>query len=144
MFSLTGAALAMFFVIPKANRKVYGSSIISAAIVSFLSGVTEPIEFTFLFVAPLLYVFHALFAGLQNMLMYLFNFGSVRTRGSVIITWLIINPINYKLISNVWGTMVLGPIVGVIYFAVFYFMIKKFDYKTPGRQEGGLTHLVSK
>ncbi|WP_434328594.1 PTS transporter subunit EIIC [Mycoplasma capricolum subsp. capricolum] len=144
MFSLTGAALAMFFVIPKANRKVYGSSIISASIVSFLSGVTEPIEFTFLFVAPLLYVFHALFAGLQNMLMYLFNFGSVTTRDSGIITWLIVNPINYKLISNVWGTLVLGPIVGVIYFAVFYFMIKKFDYKTPGRQEGGLTHLVSK
>ncbi|MBY7704944.1 PTS transporter subunit EIIC [Vibrio harveyi] len=86
MFSLTGAALAMFFVMPKANRKVYGSSIISAATVSFLSGVTEPIEFTFLFVAPVLYIFHAIFAGIQNMLMYVFNFASVTTRGSGIIT----------------------------------------------------------
>ncbi|KNG79229.1 PTS transporter subunit EIIC [Mycoplasma sp. HU2014] len=144
MFSLTGAALAMFFVMPKANRKVYGSSIISAATVSFLSGVTEPIEFTFLFVAPVLYIFHAIFAGLQNMLMYVFNFASVTTRGSGIITWLIVNPINFKLISNVWGTLVLGPIFGAIYFVVFYFMIKKFNYKTPGRQEGGLTHLVTK
>ncbi|WP_434329466.1 PTS transporter subunit EIIC [Mycoplasma capricolum subsp. capricolum] len=144
IFSLTGATLAMFFVIPKANRKVYGSAIISAGAVSMLSGVTEPIEFTFLFVAPVLYLIHIFLSGFQNMIMYLFNFGSVTTRGSGIITWLIVNPANFRLIQNVWGTWIIGPIMGGIYFAIFYFIIKKFDYKTPGRQEGGLTHLVSK
>ncbi|WFQ91388.1 PTS sugar transporter subunit IIC [Mycoplasma feriruminatoris] len=144
VFSLSGATLAMFFVIPKANRKVYGSAIISAGAVSTLSGITEPIEFTFLFVAPVLYVIHIFLTGFQNMIMYLLNFGSVTTRGSGIITWLIVNPANFRLIENVWGTWVVGPVMAGIYFAIFYFMIKKFDYKTPGRQEGGLTHFVTK
>ncbi|SYV96545.1 EIICBA-Glc 2, partial [Mycoplasma putrefaciens] len=77
----------MFFLIPKKNRKVFGSSIISAGAVSALSGVTEPIEFTFLFVAPILYVVHVFLSGFQNMIMYLLNFGAVTTRGSGIITW---------------------------------------------------------
>ncbi|AGJ90520.1 PTS transporter subunit EIIC [Mycoplasma putrefaciens] len=144
IFSLTGATLAMFFLIPKKNRKVFGSSIISAGAVSALSGVTEPIEFTFLFVAPILYVVHVFLSGFQNMIMYLLNFGAVTTRGSGIITWLIVNPANWRLIQNVWGTWVVGPIMSGIYFVIFYFMIKKFNFKTPGCDETGLTHLITK
>jgi PTS system maltose and glucose-specific IIC component len=143
MFSLTGAALAMYFMIPKTNRKIAGSAIISATLASLLAGTTEPIEFTFLFTAPLLYVFHIFFTGLVYMSMYLCNFAQVSTRGSGLITWLVVDAINWNHIENVWGLFVVGPIAGGVYFGSFYFLIKKMNYNTPGR-DGKLAELQGK
>lgn len=133
IFSLGGASLAMYFCIPKPNRKVGGSAIISAMLASVLAGTTEPIEFTFLFTAPLLYVAHVIFTGFTYMIMYVCNFAQVSTRGSGLITWLAVDALNWKNIENVWGIFVVGPIMGTIYFGSFYFMIKKLNYNTPGR-----------
>lgn len=133
MFSLLGASLALYFVIPKANRKIVGSAIISAMMASFLAGTTEPIEFTFLFTAPWLYGIHIIFTGITYLLMYVCHFAQVSTRGSGIITWIVVDAINFRNIENVWGVFVIGPIMGGIYFASFYFAIKYFNWNTPGR-----------
>ncbi|ARU91006.1 PTS system, N-acetylglucosamine-specific IIA component PTS system, N-acetylglucosamine-specific IIB component PTS system, N-acetylglucosamine-specific IIC component [Spiroplasma clarkii] len=133
MFSLLGAALALYFVIPKENRKVAGSAIISAMMASFLAGTTEPIEFTFLFTAPWLYGIHVLFTGITYLLMYVCNFAQVSTRGSGLITWIAVNAVNFRNIQNVWGLFIIGPIMGSIYFVTFYFLIKYFNWNTPGR-----------
>ncbi|AVN64536.1 MULTISPECIES: PTS transporter subunit EIIC [Mesoplasma] len=133
IFSLTGASLAMYFCIPKENRKVAGGAIISALLASLLAGTTEPIEFTFLFTAPLLYVLHVIFTGITYMTMYLLNFAQVSTRGSGLITWLAVDALNWNNIQNVWGLFIVGPIMGAVYFFSFYFLIQKKDYKTPGR-----------
>lgn len=133
IFSLSGAALAMYFMIPKENRKVAGSAIISGMLAAMLAGTTEPIEFTFLFVAPLLYGIHIILTGLVYMSMYLCNFAQVSTRGSGVITWLAVNALNWNNIQNVWGIFIIGPIAMGVYFVIFYFMIKFNDYKTPGR-----------
>ncbi|WFQ93091.1 PTS transporter subunit EIIC [Mycoplasma feriruminatoris] len=143
IFSLTGAALAMYFAIPKENRKVYGTGIISALLPSALSGATEPIEFTFLFTAPLLFVIHIFYTGFTYMFMYLCGFAQVSTRGSGIITWAIVNLINARNIQGFWGLFVIGPIMMVVYFTTFYFMIIKLDFKTPGR-DGKTAKLISK
>lgn len=133
IFSLTGASLAMYFCIPKENRKVAGGAIISALLASLLAGTTEPIEFTFLFTVPLLYVLHVIFTGITYMTMYLLNFAQVSTRGSELITWLAVDALNWNNIQNVWGLFIVGPIIGAVYFFSFYFLIQKKDYKTPGR-----------
>ncbi|QGS52072.1 PTS transporter subunit EIIC [Spiroplasma tabanidicola] len=133
IFSLTGAALAMYFCIPKGNRKVVGSAIISALLASMLAGTTEPLEFTFLFSAPILYGIHVFFTGFTYMIMYVCNFAQVSTRGSGIITWLAVDAINWNKIQNVWGLFVVGPIMGALYFGTFFILIKKLNLKTPGR-----------
>ncbi|WP_339030589.1 PTS transporter subunit EIIC [Spiroplasma endosymbiont of Cantharis nigra] len=133
IFSLGGASMAMYMCIPKENRKVAGGAIISAMLASALAGTTEPIEFTFLFTAPVLYVLHVIFTGMTYMSMYLCGFAQVSTRGSGIITWLAVDAMNFKNIQNVWGLFIVGPIAGAIYFGSFYLLIKKFNYNTPGR-----------
>lgn len=133
MFSLTGAAVAMYFTIPKQSRKVVGGAVISAALASFLAGTTEPIEFTFIFTAPYLYIIHIFFTGFVYMSMYLCNFAQVSTRGSGLITWIVVNGINWKKIQNVWGLFIIGPIAFGTYFITFYYCILKFSLKTPGR-----------
>jgi len=143
IFSLPAAALAMYFVIPKENRKIAGSAIISAALAAFLAGTTEPIEFTFLFASPLLYGIHTIFTGLVYMSMYLANFSQVSTRGSGLITWIVVNGINMPNIQRAWGIFIVGPIASVVYFGTFYFLILRLKLKTPGR-DGKVAILSSK
>ncbi|AUF83215.1 PTS sugar transporter subunit IIC [Mesoplasma syrphidae] len=132
MFSLTGAGFGMWICIPKENRKVGGSIIFSAMLSSFLSGITEPIEFTFLFSAPILYVIHIIFTGCTYMFMYIGNFAQVSTRGSGLITWIIVNGINFKNIERVWGIFIIGPMMFAIYTTTFVVLIKKLRLRTPG------------
>ncbi|ALD66338.1 PTS transporter subunit EIIC [Spiroplasma cantharicola] len=143
IFSLGGASLAMYMCIPKENRKVAGGAIISAMLASALAGTTEPIEFTFLFTAPVLYGLHIIFTGLTYMTMYICGFAQVSTRGSGIITWLAVDAMNFKNIQNVWGLFIVGPIAGAIYFGSFYYLIKKFNYNTPGR-DGEIAVMITK
>lgn len=134
MFGLPGAALAMYTCAKPQNKKTVGSLLLAAALTAFLTGITEPIEFTFLFVAPALYVIHAVLAG--------FTLLATNLCGAAFLTPTGHGLINYIIYGVLQGTRThwwLLPIIGVIcffaYFVVFTFVIKKFDFKTPGREE---------
>ncbi len=133
IFGLPGAALAMYRTALPEKRKEVGGLLLSAALTSMLTGITEPIEFTFLFVAPMLYGIHCVFAGAAYMLMHMCGVGVGMTfsGGLIDLTLFGILPGNAKT-SWIWV-----PIVGIGYFVVYYFLfsflIKKFDLKTPGR-----------
>jgi PTS system D-glucosamine-specific IIC component len=133
IFGLPGAALAMYRTALPEKRKEVGGLLLSAALTSMLTGITEPIEFTFLFVAPALYGIHCVFAGAAYMFMHMCGVGVGMTfsGGLIDLTLFGILPGNART-SWIWV-----PIVGVGYFVVYYFLfsflIKKFDLKTPGR-----------
>lgn len=135
IFGLPGAALAMYRCANPENRKVVGGLLLSAALTSMLTGITEPLEFTFLFVAPAMYVVHCVFAGAAYMIMHMLNVGVGLTfsGGLIDLTLFGIMQGNAKT-SWLWI-----PVVGVVYFIVYYFvfsfMIRKFNYKTPGRDD---------
>lgn len=135
IFGLPGAALALYRCAKPENRKAVGGLLLSAALTSMLTGITEPLEFTFLFVAPAMYVVHCIFAGASYMIMHILNVGVGLTfsGGLIDLTLFGIMQGNAKT-SWLWI-----PVVGVVYFIVYYlvfsFMIKKFDYKTPGRDD---------
>ena len=136
IFGLPGAALAMYRTAKPEKRKAVSGLLLSAALTSMLTGITEPLEFTFLFVAPVLYVIHCVFAGLAYMLMHVFNVGVGMTFSGGLIDMFLFGILQgNKKTSWIWIV-----IVGIGYFVVYYFMfsflIKKFDFKTPGREEG--------
>lgn len=136
IFGLPGAALAMYRTAKPEKRKAVSGLLLSAALTSMLTGITEPLEFTFLFVAPILYVIHCVFAGLAYMLMHVFNVGVGMTFSGGLIDMFLFGILQgNKKTSWIWIV-----IVGIGYFVVYYFMfsflIKKFDFKTPGREEG--------
>ena len=135
IFGLPGAAFALYRCAKPENRKAVGGLLLSAALTSMLTGITEPLEFTFLFVAPVMYVVHCVFAGASYMMMHILNVGVGLTfsGGLIDLTLFGIMQGNAKT-SWLWI-----PVVGVIYFllyyAVFSLMITRFDYKTPGRDD---------
>lgn len=135
IFGLPGAALAMFHTARPSKRKVVYGLLASAALTSILTGITEPLEFTFLFIAPSMYTVHCIFAGLSYMLMHIFNVGVGMTfsGGLIDLTLFGIMQGNDKT-SWIWIL-----VVGVLYFAIYYltfrFMITKLNLKTPGREE---------
>ncbi|WP_416325338.1 maltose/glucose-specific PTS transporter subunit IIC [[Eubacterium] hominis] len=135
IFGLPGAALAMYRCAKPEKRKIVGGLLISAALTSMLTGITEPIEFTFLFVAPLLYIIHCVFAGLAYMLMHILNVGVGMTFSGGLIDMFLFGILQGNAKTN-WIMIVL---VGIGYFIVYYFLfsflIKKLNLKTPGREE---------
>lgn len=133
IFALPGAALGMWLAVPKENRKAAAPIIFGAVSSAILSGVTEPIEFTFIFTAPLLWLVHSVMTGLTYMFMYLTGAGMVAGTGEGIITWFIYNAPGYAIINKVWILWVLGPVFFVEYLVVFYLLITKFNLNTPGR-----------
>ncbi|QGZ97482.1 PTS sugar transporter subunit IIC [Mycoplasma sp. NEAQ87857] len=133
IFALPGAAVGMFLAVPKARRKLAAPIIFGAVSSSILSGVTEPIEFTFIFTAPLLWVTHAFLTGFTYMFMYLSGTAAISGTGEGIITWFIYNAPAYELVPRVWMLWVLGPLFFIEYLVVFYFMITKLNLNTPGR-----------
>ncbi len=135
MFGLPGAALAIYKCAKPNKKKVVGSLLFSAAITSFLTGITEPLEFTFLFVAPVLYYgIHCVLAGLSFMLMHIFGVSIGMTFSGGFIDFLLFGIMQGQSKTN-WVTAL---IVGVIYFFVYYFafrfVITKFNLTTPGRE----------
>ncbi len=135
IFGLPGAALAMYNVAKPSKRKVAGGLLLSAALTSILTGITEPIEFTFLFVAPVLYVIHSIFAGLAYMIMHILNVGIGMTFSGGVIDLFLFGILQGNAKTN-WINVIW---VGLIYFAVYYFLfrylIKKFNFITPGRED---------
>ncbi len=137
IFGLPGAALAMYSCADDKRKKAAGGLLLSAALTSMLTGITEPIEFTFLFVAPVLYVIHSIFAGLAYMLMHLLNVSVGMTFSGGLIDLLLFGVLQGNAKTN-W---VMIPVVGVVYFLVYFllfrFLIRKRDYATPGREADG-------
>lgn len=134
IFGLPAAAFAMYKAARPEKKKIVGGLLLSAALTSMLTGITEPLEFTFLFVAPVMYVVHCVLAGLSYMLMHIFNVGVGMTfsGGAIDLTLFGILQGNEK--SNWIWIVVVGLVYAVIYYFVFYFMITKFNFKTPGRE----------
>ncbi|MBQ8833903.1 MAG: PTS transporter subunit EIIC [Oscillospiraceae bacterium] len=134
IFGLVGAALAMYHTARPEKKKVVGGLLLSAALTSMLTGITEPLEFTFLFVAPLMYVVHCVYAGLSYMLMHIFNVGVGMTFSGGLIDLTLFGILQGNARTN-WIWVV---IVGVVYFFLYYFtfriMITKMDLATPGRE----------
>ena len=135
IFGLPGAALAMYKCAKPEKRKAVGGLLLSAALTSMLTGITEPLEFTFLFVAPVLYVIHCVFAGAAYMLMHILNVGVGMTFSGGLIDLFLFGILQGNAKTS-WINIVF---VGIAYFAVYYFLfsflIKKFDFKTPGRED---------
>lgn len=135
MFGLPGAALAMYQCAKKEKKKVAGGLLFGAALTAFLTGITEPIEFTFLFVAPLLYVVHCILAGLSFMLMHIFNVAVGMTFSGGLIDLILFGVLPGVAKTN-WIYIIF---VGIVYFVIYYFLfgilIRKFNYKTPGRED---------
>lgn len=137
VFAPIGITLAFFSTAKKEKRKQVLTLMIPAALTAMLTGITEPIEFTFLFVAPVLFVVHALLCACINAVMYMA--GVSGAFGNGLIAWLSLNWIPCG--KNHWQTYVIQVIVGLafsaIWFLVFRFLIKKFNFLTPGREEDG-------
>ncbi len=135
IFGLPGAAYAMYRCAKLENRKKVGGLLLSAALTSMLTGITEPIEFTFLFVAPLLYVIHCIFAGLAYMLMHVFNVGVGMTFSGGLIDLFLFGILQGNDKTNWIWVVIVGVFYFIVYYLLFSFLIKKFNYKTPGRGE---------
>ncbi len=135
IFGLPGAALAMYRCARKDKQKEVGGLLLSAALTSMLTGITEPIEFTFLFVALPMYAVHCVLAGLSYMLMHILGVGVGMTFSGGIIDMVLFGVLQ----GNAKSHWIWIPIVGIGYFFLYYFvfkfMIVKFNYKTPGRDD---------
>ena len=137
IFGLPGAALAMYRAAKPEKRKVAGGLLISAALTALLTGITEPLEFTFLFVAPLMYAVHCVYAGLSYMLMHIFNVGVGMTFSGGVIDLTLFGILQGNAKTHWIWVVVVGAVYFVLYYFTFYFMITKMDLKTPGREDEG-------
>ena len=130
MWGLPAAAAAITLAARPENRAKIGGIMMSAALTAFLTGITEPLEFAFLFVAPVLYVIHALLAGVAYVVCILLGIKHGFTFSHGLIDYVVLFP---KSTNALW-LFVLGPIWGVLYFGVFSFLIRKLNLPTPGRE----------
>ncbi len=137
IFGLPGAALAMYHCAKTKKRKVAGGLLLSAALTSMLTGITEPIEFTFLFVAPVLYVIHCILAGLSYMLTHIFNVGVGMTFSGGLIDLFLFGVLQGNAKTDWVNIVLIGIVYFVVYYFLFRFLIKKFNFKTPGREDDG-------
>ena len=135
MFGLPGAALAMYQCAKPEKKKVAGGLLISAALTAFLTGITEPLEFTFIFVALPMYAVHCVLAGLSFMLMHILNVGVGMTFSGGLIDLVLFGVMQGNAKTHWMWVVVVGAVYFVLYYIIFRFMISKFDYKTPGRDD---------
>lgn len=132
MFGLPAVALAIYHTARPENRAAIKGLLISGVLATFVTGITEPIEFLFLFVAPLLYLFHVVMTGLGFMVMALLGVRIGNTDGGIL---------DFMIFGVMQGTetrwyvvLLVGALWFAIYYSVFRYAIKKFDLKTPGRE----------
>ncbi|WP_263080379.1 N-acetylglucosamine-specific PTS transporter subunit IIBC [Endozoicomonas sp. Mp262] len=138
MFGLPAAAFAMYLAAPKEGRAKVGGVLLSVGLTAFLTGITEPLEFMFVFLAPGLYVVHALLTGLSlvvtNMLGVLHGFGFSAGAFDMVLNW--------GLATKPVTLIFIGLAFALVYFTIFYLAIKAFNLKTPGRDEGAVSEEV--
>ncbi len=135
IFGLPGAALAMYQTAKSEKRQEVGGLLLSAALTSMLTGITEPLEFTFLFVAPLLYGIHCVLAGLAYMLMHVFSVAVGMTFSGGFIDMFLFGILQGNGKTNWIWIVVVGVFYFVVYYFLFSFLIRKMDLKTPGRDD---------
>ncbi|GLC88823.1 N-acetylglucosamine-specific PTS transporter subunit IIBC [Lysinibacillus piscis] len=131
MFGLPGACLAMYFAAKKEKRAAVGGMFVSIALTAFLTGVTEPIEFTFMFLSPVLYGVHAVLTGVSLAVAHVIGFRDGFGFSAGLMDWLL----NFGLADKPLMLLPLGLAFGAVYFVIFYVVIKKLDLKTPGRED---------
>lgn len=129
MFALPAACLAMIMAAKKKNRKAVTGMLLGVALTSFLTGITEPIEFLFMFLSPVLYVIHALLTGISLAVTSALGMKCGFAFSAGLTDYII----NFGISSKPIGLVVVGLIFGAIYYFIFLFLIKKFDIPTPGR-----------
>ena len=134
IFGLPAAAFAMYKAARPEKKKVVGGLLFSAALTSMLTGITEPLEFTFLFVAPVMYAVHCVLAGLSYMLMHIFNVGVGMTFSGGLIDMTLFGVLQGNAKTHWIWIVIVGLVYAVIYYFLFYFMITKLNLKTPGRE----------
>ncbi len=130
MFGLPAACLAMFHEAPKERRALVGGLLFSMALTSFLTGVTEPIEFSFMFLAPVLYVIHALLTGLSLAICSALGIHLGFTFSAGAIDYVL----NYGLSTKGWMAIPIGVVYAIVYYGLFRFFIRRFNMATPGRE----------
>ncbi|WP_431803733.1 N-acetylglucosamine-specific PTS transporter subunit IIBC [Halobacillus andaensis] len=131
MFGLPAACLAMYAAAKKHRKAAVGGMFLSIGLTSFLTGVTEPIEFSFMFLSPLLYFVHALLTGLAMVVSFMLDI----RHGFGFSAGLIDFSLNYGIAQNPLLLIVVGLVFAAVYFVVFYFLIIKLNLKTPGRED---------
>ncbi|MCP8617811.1 N-acetylglucosamine-specific PTS transporter subunit IIBC [Salirhabdus salicampi] len=131
MFGLPAAGLAMIVTAKKENRAAVAGLIGGVAFTAFLTGITEPLEFLFMFLSPLLYVIHAILTGLSMSITYLLDIhhGFGFSAGAIDFF------LNLGIAQKPWLLFGIGLIFGAIYFVLFVFLIRALDLKTPGRED---------
>ena len=134
MFGLPGAALAMYLCLPKSNRKKDGGLYLSGGLTSFLTGITEPLEYSFLFVAPWLYLIHSFLDGCSFYLADIMNIRIGNSFSGGLIDYLLFGVLQGKDKTNWPNVLIIGVIWFFLYFFVFTFCIKKFHVNIPGMQ----------
>ncbi|MFC0521991.1 glucose-specific PTS transporter subunit IIBC [Pontibacillus salicampi] len=133
MFGLPAAALAIYHTARPERKKVVAGIMGSAALTSFLTGITEPLEFSFLFVAPLLFAVHTIFAGLSFMVMHILDVKIGMTFSGGLIDFLLFGVLQNR--TPWWLVIIVGLCFSVIYYFGFRFAIQKFNLATPGRED---------
>ncbi|AHH08798.1 PTS transporter subunit EIIC [Borrelia anserina] len=131
LFGLPGAALAMYLTSKAKNRNEIGGILLSAALTSFLTGITEPIEYTFMLIAPLLYLIHATLTGISLIITNIFEIRIAFALSAGIIDYFLMFPKS----TNALLIFPIGLVIGIIYFTIFITLIKAFNIKTPGRED---------
>lgn len=133
MFGLPAAALAMYHVARPKHKKYVAGIMISGALTSFLTGITEPLEFSFLFVAPILYVVHAVLDGFSFLILYWLDLNLGYTFSGGFIDFFLFGILQNR--TEWWWVIVVGIVYAVIYYVIFRFLIQMMNLKTPGREE---------
>lgn len=136
IFGLPAAAFAIYRTARPEKKKAVGGLLLSAALTSMITGITEPLEFTFLFVAPLMYGVHCVLAGLAYMLMHILNVGVGTTFSGGLIDLTLFGILQGNGKTNWIWIVLIGLLYAVAYYFIFYSMIKKLNLPTPGREIG--------
>ena len=132
IFGLPAAALAMYHTARKENKPIVLGILVSGALTSLLTGVTEPLEFPILFAAPLLFVVHSILMGISYVVTFLVGYKAGFTFSGGVIDLIL----SWGISTKPWMIFVLGPIFFTVYYVVFYSLIKLLNLETPGREEG--------
>ena len=144
IFGLPGAALAMYRTAATEKKKAVSGLLLSAALTSMITGITEPLEFTFLFVAPLLYGIHCVLAGFAYMLMHVFQVGVGMTFSGGFIDLFLFGILQGNRRTSWLWILVVGAVYFFVYYFLFSYLIRKLDLKTPGRENSDEVKLYTR
>lgn len=133
MFGLPAVALAMYHEARTERRRLVSGLLVSAALTSFLTGITEPIEFMFMFVAPMLFVVHCILAGISFAIMQILNVKIGLTFSGGVIDFILFGVIPNR--TPWWDVIIVGIVFSIIYYVLFRYMIRKMNLNTPGRED---------